>query len=110
MVTAESSTEISNINNKTLVDGVARAAAASKSTVTVGKKTSGYVSIGYTGAQMIPFDLAWNEYPIFVGQAAGAVGNITGFAYVDGDKNKINVTAGGLGYSGYVELYYIRIS
>ena len=110
MVTTEDSSEISKINNKTLMDSSARLLAASKSKVTIGKKTSGQVILGAASGQVIPFDLASNEYPLFVGQSYGSAGNITGSSFVDGDKNKIFIGVGGLGFNGYVELYYIRIS
>lgn len=109
-VTTESSTEISKINNKSLMDSTARLLAASKSKVTVGKKTSAQVFLGSLYGTVLSFDLANDEFPLFIGQAAGAAGSLFGGVCYEGDKQRVFVSASNAGFNGQVELYYIKIS
>jgi hypothetical protein len=109
-VTAEGSTEISKINNKSLMDSTARLLAASKSKVTVGKKTSGQIALGSLYGTVLLFDLANDEFPLFIGQTAGLAGSLFGGVCYEGDKQKIFVSASNAGFNSQVELYYIKIS
>ncbi|MBQ3835549.1 MAG: hypothetical protein II814_00285 [Treponema sp.] len=110
MVTVESSTEISEINNKTLMDSDARLLAAYKSKVTVGKKTSGQIVLAGLYGTQLSFNLASDEFPLFVGQAAGSSGSLSGGVCYGGDKQNVFVSATNAGFNGYVELYYVKIS